>query len=117
MDSAVPGSRRMTSESGVEKTNNGAVRVNPAVPISVLLLKPQVSVTQAVSAVGMACWPVTLTGWPAKVGGVSHQEQTLSGTGARVYTAHRRGDGYQCGLDWGRSSSNDTHCRFQCGVA
>jgi len=80
-----------------------------------------VSVTQAVTAVGMACWPVTLTGWSVKVGvvevgGVSHQEQTLSGTGARVYTAHRRGDRSQCGLDWG-PSSNDTHCRFQCGVA
>jgi len=36
------------------------------------------------------------------------EEQTLSGIGARVYTAHGmagRGDGYQCGLDWGRSSS------------
>jgi len=34
------------------------------------------------------------------------QEQTLSGRGARVYTAHRAGcgDEYQCGLDWGRSS-------------
>ena len=35
----------------------------------------------------------------------------LSGTGVRVYTAHRglagRGDGYQCGLDWGRSSNDN----------
>ena len=36
---------------------------------------------------------------------------TLSGRGARVYTARMglagRGDGYQCGLDWGRSSLNN----------
>ena len=63
-------------------------------------------VTHGVPAVGLAGWPVILTGWPVTVGVVS-PEQTLSGTGARVYTAHRlagRGDGYQCGLDWGRSS-------------
>jgi len=59
-------------------------------------------VTQAVSVVGVAGWPVILTGlagWPVTVGvvevgvvdtryGVS-QEQTLSGTGVRVYIAHR----------------------------
>jgi len=32
----------------------------------------------------------------------SSQEQTLSGTGARV----GRGDGYQCSLYWGLSSIN-----------
>jgi len=41
------------------------------------------------------------------VGVSASQEQTLSVTGSRVYTAHGlagRGDGYQCGLDWGLSS-------------
>jgi len=41
----------------------------------------------------------------------ANQQQTLSGTGARVYTACTqalagRGDGYQCGLDWWRSSGS-----------
>jgi len=64
------------------------------------------------SVVGVAGWPVIMMGWPVTVGvvkvGVSaSQQQTLSGTGARVYTAHGlagRGDGYHCGLDRGRSS-------------
>jgi len=43
--------------------------------------------------VGVAGWPVILTGWPVtvdvvEVGVSASQEQTLSGTGARVYTAH-----------------------------
>ena len=41
----------------------------PQIVIStVLLLKPQVSVTQAVLVVGVARWPVILTGWPVTVG-------------------------------------------------
>jgi len=44
--------------------------------------------------VGVAGWPVILTGWPVtvdvvEVGLSASQEQTLRGTGARVYTAHR----------------------------
>jgi len=41
--------------------------------ISLLLLKPQVSVTvtQGVSVVGVAGWPMMLTGWPVTVGVVS----------------------------------------------
>jgi len=38
---------------------------------------------------------------------LASHEQTLSGSGARAYTAQGlagRGEGYQCGLDWGRSS-------------
>jgi len=61
-----------------------------------LLLKPQVSVTltHGVSVVGVAGWPVILTGWPAGRDGrrwawSASQQQTLSGAGARVYTAHR----------------------------
>ena len=53
----------------------------------------------------MAGWPLTVG--VIKVGVSASQEQTLSGTGARVYTAHGltgRDDGYQCSLDWGRSS-------------
>ena len=53
--------------------------------ISVLLLKPQVSLTQAVSVVGGADWPVTV----CVVNTLRCQEQTLSGRGARVYTALR----------------------------
>jgi len=44
------------------------------------------------SAVGVAGWPVILTGWPAgrsRWAWSASQEQTLSGRGARVYTAHR----------------------------
>jgi len=67
--------------------------VNGAI-LSILLLKPQVSVTvtQGVSVVGVAGWPVILTGWPAgrwRWAVSASQEQTLSGTDARVYTAHR----------------------------
>jgi len=49
---------------------------------SILLLKSQVSVTvtKGVSVVGVAGWPVILTGWPAG------RCATLSGRGARVYT-------------------------------
>ena len=57
---------------------------------------------------GLAGWPVTVGVVEVGVGVSASQEQTLSGTGVRVYTAHRltgRGDGYQCGLDWGRSSN------------
>jgi len=36
--------------------------------LSIALLKPQVSVTQAVLVVGMASWPVILTGWPVTIG-------------------------------------------------
>ena len=69
----------------------------------------------------MAGWPVILTdvlaGWPVTVGvvevGVSaNQQQTLSGTYARVYTAQctqglaGRGDGYQCDLELERSAHN-----------
>ena len=67
------------------------------------------TVTHGVSVVGVAGWPVILTGWPVTVGVVSqpgadaeryrcsclHCTQGLAG----------RGDGYQCGLDWGRSSN------------
>jgi len=42
-----------------------------------------------VSVVGVAGWPVILTGWPVTVAWSSSQEQTLSGTRAHVYTAHR----------------------------
>jgi len=50
--------------------------------MSSILLKSQVSVTvtKGVSVVGMAGWPVILTGWPAG------RCATLSGRGARVYT-------------------------------
>ena len=56
------------------------------------------SATQAMSVGGEAGWPVILTGWPAgrwRWAWWTHatvwasQEQTLSGTGERVYTAHR----------------------------
>jgi len=53
-----------------------------------------VSVTQAVSVVGVAGWPVTVdvdeVGVVDTPYGVSQPgAETLSGTGARVYTAHR----------------------------
>jgi len=55
-----------------------------------------VTVRQGVSVVGVAGWPVIVTGWPVTVSVVevgvdvsASQEQTLSSTGARVYTAHR----------------------------
>jgi len=35
---------------------------------------------------------------------LANQEQTLSGTGACVYTAHKGCLGYQYGLDWGFKS-------------
>jgi len=68
-----------------------------------------VMVTQGVSVVGVAGWPVILAGWPVTVGVVSqpaadteryrcaclHYTQGLAG----------RGDGYQCGLDGARRSS------------
>jgi len=62
--------------------------------LSILLLKSQVSVTvtQGVSVVGVAGRAVILTGWPAgrwRWAWSASQEQTLSGTGARIYTAHR----------------------------
>ena len=67
------------------------------------------TVTQGVSVVGVAGWPVILACWPVTVGVVSqpgadaeryrcaclHCTQGLAG----------RGDGYQFGLDWGRSSN------------
>jgi len=73
---------------------------------SILLLKPQVfvTVTHGVSVVGMAGWLVILTGWPVTVGvvdtryRVSQPEQTLSGRGARVYTAHRGWLGMMTGI-------------------
>ena len=46
------------------------------------------------SVLGVAGWPVILTGWPAgrwRWAWSASQEQTLSGTGARVYTAYRDG--------------------------
>jgi len=59
-----------------------------------------VSVTPAVSVVGVAGWPVTVD--VVEVGVVNtwslSQEKTLSGTGACVYSAHElagRGDIYQ----------------------
>jgi len=35
--------------------------------LSIALLKPQVSVTQAVLVAGVPGWPVILTGWPVTV--------------------------------------------------
>jgi len=60
-----------------------------------------VTVTQGVSVVGTAGWPVT-AGVVSQPGADAeryrcaclHCTQGLDG----------RGDGYQCGLDWGRSS-------------
>ena len=48
-------------------------------------------VTEGVSVAGVAGWPVIPTGWPVPilVGLSASREQMLSGTGARVYTAHR----------------------------
>jgi len=73
-----------------------------------------VTVTQGVSAVGVAGWPVIVTGWAGRMVTVTvgvviqpeadaeryrcaclHCTQGLAG----------RGDGYQCGLDWARSST------------
>ena len=60
--------------------------------------------------------PVTLTGWTAGrrrwawskcEWSTRNEEHTLSGTGARLHCTQglaARGDGYQCGLDWERSS-------------
>jgi len=72
-----------------------------------LLLKPQVSVTvtQGVSVVGVAGWPVILTGWPVTMGMVS--QPGADSERYRCACLHCtqglawRGDGYQCGLDWG----------------
>ena len=68
--------------------------------IIILLLKPQasVTVTQGMVVVGVAGWPVTV-GVASRPGpdaeryrcACLHCTQGLAG----------RGDGYQCGLDWG----------------
>ena len=88
--------------------------------------KPQVSVMvmQRVSVVGVAGWRVILTGWPpgplAGDGGRGQSgrgRRTLpcqpassrrSAVQVRVFTLGLagRGDGYQCGLDCGRSSEH-----------
>ena len=59
--------------------------------------------------VGVAGRPVILTGWPVTVWSnwawsthatvSASQEQTLSGTGARVYTAHRGWLGVVTGIN------------------
>jgi len=66
--------------------------------LSILLLKPQVSVTvtQGVSVVGVAVW--LLTGWPVTVGVSASQQQTLSGRGALVYITHRSWLGVVTGI-------------------
>jgi len=56
-----------------------------------------VTVTHGVSVLAVDGWPVILTGWLAgrragdgwRLAWSASQEQTLSGTGARVYTTHR----------------------------
>jgi len=76
---------------------------------SILLLKSQVSVTvmHVVSVVGVAGWPVILTGWTAgwwrvTVGMVSQPAADVEGYRC---TCAGRGDGHQCSLDGGHSSS------------
>jgi len=80
--------------------------------VSILLLKSQVcvTVTQGVSVVGVDGWPMILTGWLAERWAWSvSQQQTLSGTAARVCTAHRSWLGVVTGISaastWRRSST------------
>jgi len=98
--------------------------------ISILLLKLQVSVTQGCrwwawlagrwywragrlagdgGRAGRWRWPWSKWAWSTHATVSTSQEQTLSGTGA-VQGLAGRGDGYQCGLDWGRSSINTLQC-------
>jgi len=82
--------------------------------VSILLLKSQVCVTVAhgVSVVGVAGWPVILTGWPAGRWAWSvSQQQTLSGTGARVSTAHRGWLGVMTGIS--AASTGGVLVRYQ----
>jgi len=62
------------------------------------------------SVVGVAGWPVILTGWPVTVGMVEVGVVIQPGADAERYWCaclhctqglDGRGDGYQCGLDWG----------------
>jgi len=65
-------------------------------------IKSQVSmtVTHGVVVVGVAGWPVILTGWPAGRWRVS---QPAADADRYRCACAGHGDGYQCGLDWGRS--------------
>ena len=77
--------------------------------ICTIIKTTRLSVVSVTVAAALAGWPVILMGWPVTVGVVSqpgadaeryrcaclHCTQGLAG----------RGDGYQCGLDWGLSSS------------
>jgi len=54
------------------------------------------------SVVGVAGWPVILTVWLVTVGAVS---QPAADAERQRCACAGRGDGYQCGLDWERSSS------------
>ena len=56
--------------------------------------------THGVSVVGVAGWPVILTGWPAGRWRVS---QPAADAERYRCACAGGGDGYQCGLDWGRS--------------
>jgi len=67
----------------------------------------RLSVVSLTVADALAGWPAILTGWPVTVGVVEVGGVSQPGADAERYRCAcwlaGRGDGYQCGLDWGLS--------------